>query len=149
MKRISLKEYFTVIGLERDRTVDRRFDHVREDIQSLKGYVNALRQSDKEYLGSLAAEREKAIEKYEVGAKQWRDQANEWRMAMQDREARFVGNGAFDALKEQVTDLTKRYERSDGKGEGVDKGHTDYRLVIAIVIAAMGVVFGIMEKFGK
>jgi hypothetical protein len=77
---VSLKEY-----------IDRRFDDQEKAVQA------ALMAADKGVSAALASA-EKAVDKAEVGAERWRNAANEWRGALNDRERDFLTRREFYAM---------------------------------------------------
>lgn len=101
----------------------------------------------KEYFEKILAEKDKAINialsaaKEAVGvaeknAEKWRDQANEWRGAMNDREKNFMQRSEFLAYKEAAEKAhiveKERADRTQGKSEGYTR-YTGY-IISAILI---------------
>lgn len=74
--------------------------------------VNAALAAQEKAVNAALAASEKAVSVAETNAEKWRDNANEWRGAMSDREARFVTTTEFNLLKE-------RLDRSEGSGHGM------------------------------
>lgn len=71
-----------------------------------------------------------ATEKAEEQAEQWRANANEWRQAMTDREARFATAEALGAL-------TSRLDRIEGRTSGLGQG---IAWLVAAVMGAAAIV---------
>lgn len=94
-----------------------------------KAVKEALAAQEKAVNAALAAS-EKAVSVAETNAEKWRSNANEWRSAMTDREARFVSQAEYSLLKERMD-----------KGEGGSKGMRDlWGWIAAGVMAAIAVV---------
>ena len=74
---VSLKEYFEKILVEKDRALN----------------------------AALAAAKE-AVQIAETNAEKWRNQANEWRGAMNDREKKFITRGELWAAVIALAGLT-------------------------------------------
>lgn len=93
-------------------TADLVLEHVRTMIDANdRRYMDRFESSEKAVNAALAAS-EKAVSVAETNAEKWRDNANEWRGAMTDREARFVSHTEFGLLKE-------RLDRAEGGGKGM------------------------------
>lgn len=77
MNDVSLKDY-----------VDKRFEDQDKAVQA------ALASAEKA-VGAALVSSEKAVDKAEVSAERWRNNANEWRGAMSDRERDFLTRKEF------------------------------------------------------
>jgi hypothetical protein len=55
----------------------------------------------------------------------------------------------YDAMNSTVTNLSSRLDRGEGRDAGVDKNKTDIRVWFLAAIAAISVIFVIIDKFGK
>ena len=75
-----------------------------------KAVKDALAAQEKAVNAALAAS-EKAVLVAENNAQKWRENANEWRSAMTDREQNFTSRGEFGLLKER---LDTHHGNSDG-----------------------------------
>jgi hypothetical protein len=76
-------------------------------IPALKQHFEALRVADAAAIAAALAAAEKAVNVAEVNAERWRNSANEWRAAMDDRERRFAQR---DAVSTDVTNLQKQLD---------------------------------------
>jgi len=96
-----------------------------------------------DFFAALAAA-EKAVQVAEVNSEKWRANANEWRMAMGDREEHFVKKENFDTtfqnLAKDIKELKERLDVSTGKGQGYEK-------VWGWIVAAAG-SGGVLAYFG-
>lgn len=83
-----------------------------------KAVSAALASAEKAVSAALAAQ-EKATDKYEREVKEWRAASNEWRDAMNDREAKFISQDAYDAahgpVVRDVEDLKLSREHDRGR----------------------------------
>jgi len=99
-----------------DRRYEDRFAAQEKSVHdafaaSEKAVNAALAAQEKAVTAALAAS-EKAVSVAETNAEKWRDNANEWRGAMTDREAKFITTTEFGLLKERI-------DRSEGSGRGM------------------------------
>jgi len=95
------------------------------DTVTLREYVEALFEAaDKAVKAALAAQEretaaaflaaEKAIHKSDVNAEKWRENANEWRASMLDRETKFASRAEMEAeLKATRVEIASLKERLD------------------------------------
>jgi acyl-CoA reductase-like NAD-dependent aldehyde dehydrogenase len=84
-------------------------DYQDWSIPALKVYFEALRAADAAAISAALSAAEKAVQVAEVNAERWRNSANEWRAAMDDRERRFAQRDAMETadrnLQGQIDDL--------------------------------------------
>ncbi len=134
-----------LIGVDKSWTPEIVRDHLTAlIIANDKRYEDKFAASDKAVLSALAAQEkavnaalaasEKAVLVAENNAEKWRANANEWRGAMGDRERNFAQKSDLDALKE-------RMDRDMGEKKGDDKHTENSRANIAIVVAAIVLLF--------
>jgi hypothetical protein len=78
-------------------------------ISALKEHFEALRAADAAAISAALMAAEKAVNVAEINAERWRNSANEWRAAMDDRERRFAQRDAMESadknLQSQIDDL--------------------------------------------
>lgn len=125
---VSLKEY-----------VDRRFEEQDKAVQA------ALASAEKAVKAALDSS-EKAVDKAEGNAEKWREQSNEWRGAMSDRERNFMPRTEFIAFKENndkvVADILKSRDTGAGRSGGFSAGWGylvgGLGLIITIILALSG-----------
>jgi hypothetical protein len=88
------RELTTLVNERGDRekalAVERDRRYTERSSQQDKAVVDALAAAEKAVNAALVAA-DKAVEKEQLNAEKWRNSANEWRQAMNDRETRFLG----------------------------------------------------------
>jgi hypothetical protein len=106
-------------------------------IETIKEHFEKLlAEKDKAINLALAAAKE-AVGVAEKNAEKWRDNANEWRGAMVDRENKFMGRSEFIAYKESTERaLAVQKERGD-KGEGRGEVWGKFAGWIAAIVIAL------------
>ena len=82
-----------------------------------KAVAAALAAAEKAVNAALAAQ-EKAVALAERNAEKWRESANEWRDAMDDRETRFVKVGEYSLALLQIKEIKEALALSSGRGQG-------------------------------
>jgi len=101
-------------------------------IETLKAIVDErdlrytqLAEAKEKAIGAALAAAEKAVQVAEVNSEKWRANANEWRLAMDDREALFVKKETFEGmlagLTKDIRELKERMDVSQGRGQGYEK----------------------------
>ena len=95
------------------------------NVATLKEYLEEkIRLQDKAFTVALLSA-EKAVAIADNNAEKWRDNANEWRGAMGDREEKFVQkehlNPMLQGLQKEVDELKTYVNQSTGKTMGYDK----------------------------
>lgn len=105
---VSLREY-----------IDRRFEDQDKAIQ-------AALAAAKEAVGAALVASEKAVDKAEVTNVKWRENSNEWRGAMSDREKDLTSRVEFAAFKDSIektlSDLIKTRDTNQGRSTGLSSG---------------------------
>jgi hypothetical protein len=112
--------------------------------ENLKEHFEGLRKADKDAIDAalVAADKynaaqllsqQRAVEKAENESKEWRNNANEWRGAMSDREKNF-------ATKADVITLKERADLEQGKSHGLSQGW-------GIIIGVVGLIGGLIGIF--
>jgi hypothetical protein len=106
--------------LSRDKD---RLDGLRDADQ--KAVTAALAAAEKAVGAALAAA-EKAVTKAEDNAEKWRTNANEWRGAMNDREADFIRKQQYISdivnIQSNIKDLKEGSDINKGSGIGLHQG---------------------------
>lgn len=115
-------------------------------VDTLKEHVEKiLVEKDKAINLALAAAKE-AVSVAEANAEKWRDNANEWRGAMTDREKNFATKTELNDYKESTEKALKvEKERSDigqGRGVGLSAGW-------GYLIAATGLIATVLAIFSR
>jgi len=129
---------------------------------SIESYIDRLNKAHAELHGAHAQAHERehhdqmvALEKAELGNKEWRSAANEWRGAMQDRESRFALRSEVEALEKRldaledanikrVTEEGQRIvlEAEEKRHEERRQGSMQWRIGIVVgVISASAAIF--------
>lgn len=136
----SLRREMTSIMNERDRRYTERSS------QQDKAVVDALAAAEKAVNAALVAA-DKAVNKEETNAQVWRNSANEWRQAMNDRETRFLGKD--EAAR--VTKIEKAGATAVGRQEGISSAEavqirqrTDRTNQTMVLLFAMSTLVGIV-----
>lgn len=147
MTDIPLKEHLEALAAERDKRYDER-------AAAQDKAVTAALAAQKEAVAAALAAADKAVEKAEANAEKWRENANEWRGAMDDLHRNLPTRREVEAglapLVAQVETLT-RYMTSQQGGTAVTdrrKGiSTQWQLVLFSAVIAL-VVFAANGKLG-
>jgi hypothetical protein len=104
-----------------------------------KAVEKALAGQEKAVTAALASQ-EKAVAIAEENSKLWRQSANEWRGAMNDREGNFVKVGEYGLLLTQVKELRDAMSQSMGRGQGWASGWQILLGLAALVGVAVAMV---------
>lgn len=116
-------------------------DYVESRIDDLDKRLTGLILSQKEAVEIAFASSEKAVVVAENNAERWRENANEWRSAMSDREREFVRQvqhqTEVNGLRKDVQDLKERVDKGEGTGAGLRAG---WGYLVAVIVAAAAVV---------
>jgi hypothetical protein len=144
----SLRREMTSIMNERDRRYTERSS------QQDKAVVDALAAAEKAVNAALVAA-DKAVNKEETNAQVWRNSANEWRQAMNDRETRFLGKDEAALMVQGITDRVTKIEKAGatavGRQEGISSAEavqirqrTDRTNQTMVLLFAMSTLVGIV-----
>jgi hypothetical protein len=91
---------------------------------------------------------EKAIGKAEANAEKWRDNSNEWRTAMNDREIKFATKSEVTAelatLQSEIANLNVRSSGNIGVQEGTKQGKEESRGSLLAVVIIMGTLISLI-----
>jgi hypothetical protein len=102
-------------------------------------YTQLAAASEKAISAALAAA-EKAVSVQETNSLKWRESANVWRDAMNDRETQFVKTDNFRTTIENITkdikELKSRIDLHDGKGVGLNQ----LWIIIVAAISTLGIL---------
>ncbi len=98
----------------------------------------ALIAQEKAVQAALAAA-DKAVLKAEEGAQLWRQQSNEWRGAMDDRERSFIPRTEFALAISTLNEKVERLEKNSTISSSIKQGGAE---AIAYVIAIGGIAIG-------
>jgi hypothetical protein len=105
----------------------------------------------KEHFETLLAEKDKAVnialnaakeavQVAEKNAEKWRDNANEWRGAMTDREKTFLAKSEFTTYKEATEKAMEAEKERGDKGEGRKAGIAQFIGWIVAAVAILGFI---------
>jgi hypothetical protein len=99
-------------------TIDERDKLYNERSATGKTAVDAALKSAETAVNSAFAASEKAIVKSDANAEKWRENANEWRAAMMDRETKFASRIEMDtelkSLRTEIASLSKDRDVAHG-----------------------------------
>lgn len=107
-----------------------------------KAVVAALAGQQREVLAALSSQ-EKAVSIAEANSKSWRENANEWRGAMTDRESNFVKVGEYQLLLTQVKEMRDSLAMIAGRGQGWASG---WQILLGLA-ALVGVAVAMIVAF--
>ncbi len=107
-------------------------------VQTLKEYVEKLREADSKAVAAALASAERAVEKAEINAERWRSQANEWRGAMNDRERVLMPRSEAEV---RLAILEKAINNQTGRASGANA----LWIIIAGAIGVAGVVVALLR----
>jgi len=115
------------------------------NVLSLKEHFEKiLSEKDKAINIALAAAKE-AVGVAQANADKWRDNANEWRGAMTDREKTFMPRSEFEAYRKS-TEVALALERSRAdKGEGKGSGFSDSWKILLGILSGAAIIYGFMR----
>ena len=106
----------------------------RSALEALVGAERDTRQAamsaQEKAVAAALASQQRAVELAEVMAQRWREQANEWRSAMSDRERHFATMATTSALEKRLDSLEK----------GRDEGQGAWKYLTAFVGLAVGLI---------
>jgi len=133
---------------EADKRNNERFIALRSEMTSAnnaaKDAVAAALTAQKEAVAAALSAAEKAVGVAEVNAEKWRDNANEWRGSMNDRESRFAQADLVDARFAAVTEKIDALSGFMAAQQGARTGTLDARAllfgvlgIVVIVVAAL------------
>jgi hypothetical protein len=124
-EKVSLKEHFEKILAEKDKYLER-----------------VLIEKDKALSAALSTAKE-AVAVAEKNAEKWRDNANEWRGAMNDKDKLLMQRAEFSTFKEgyekEMDELKTRSDKGEGKSEG-------YAKFLGWILAAIAIAAFIIDK---
>ncbi len=108
--------------------------------------IHALR----ELMDERFAASENAISKADLNLEKWRANANEWRSAMVDREARFASRveteAEFRALRTEIASLKESRSTDRGRSAGGQALWSALLAVAAILIALATLVLSVLRQ---
>jgi len=84
------------------------------NFDTLKQHFDALREADKEAVKAALAAAEKAVEKADDNGEKWRENANEWRGAMNDRERNLMPRPEAESRLATQDLLLRELKENDG-----------------------------------
>ncbi len=109
------------------------------DKVSLREYVDAMFAEREKAVSAALAAAEKAVTKAEVNAEKWRENANEWRGAMSDRDRELPSRREVNAeilrIEALIAPLTRMSNNTEGRREGVSLSAVVTLAVATVVVA--------------
>lgn len=97
-------------------TVDTLHSHLVGIMDEREKRAVELAKAQKEALDAALAAKDKAVDKSEADAQKWRDNANEWRAAMTDKDKLYMTKEMADS---QFASLNKRLDLYEGSRTGM------------------------------
>jgi hypothetical protein len=95
-------------------------------IETLYVHFTALMSEHEKAVKAALASSETAVNKAEYNSEKWRDSANEWRQAMDDREVKFMPRteytSAHQALIDRLGAMESRITKIESTGAGLKQG---------------------------
>lgn len=119
---------------------------------SSKTAVEAALKAAETLTNASFAASEKAIGKADANAEKWRENANEWRAAMQDREVKFAGRVEMDNEFKNLRNELMSLKESRAEGGGRHSGSAAVWGYVISAIAVLGSLFTAaiaLYKMGK
>lgn len=112
---VTLREFIERVMDERDRLYDTRF-------AASKTAVDAALAAQEKATNAAFLASEKAITKADANAEKWRENANEWRASMLDREVKFASRPEMEAemkgMRAELSSLKESRDKGDGRASG-------------------------------
>jgi hypothetical protein len=112
---VPVREFIERVMDERDRLYDTRF-------AASKTAVDAALAAQEKATNAAFLASEKAITKADVNAEKWRENANEWRASMLDREIKFASKAEMEAelkaIRSEISGLRESRAQSAGHTGG-------------------------------
>jgi hypothetical protein len=146
-KLAGLKEVLHAAMATLRATIDERDKLYNERSLTGKTAVDAALKSAETAVNSAFAASEKAIVKSDVNAEKWRENANEWRAAMMDRESKFAPRAEVDteikSLRHEMQSLKESRAESTGERRQHVETRTNWLAILSLVgflITAIGFV---------
>lgn len=157
---VPLREYIERILEERRHRYDVELTGIRDTIGSLAASVQAgMVAQDKAVSAALAAN-DRAVEKAEANAEKWRENANEWRGAMSDRERNLMPRTESERMNKTLVDTVEQLNKtmsekigelrtwgSEGYGKhaGISQVWGIIAVAVPILVAVVALVVAIVK----
>ena len=133
----ALKELLLAKIAAVEDTVNRNDTLYTERDVSRRTAVEAALKASQIGIEAAFAASEKATSKSDINAEKWRENANEWRAAMMDREIKFAPRTEVDNelrnLRTEMVLVKENQDQGKGKGEGIG-------LAWAVALAVVGLL---------
>ena len=108
-------------------------------------FERILVEKDKALNAALASSKEQ-VSVAEKNAEKWRDNANEWRAAMTDREKTFMRISEFNIYKDSAEKALQAEKGRGDKSEGKQSGINQF---VGWLVAAAAISGFLLEHFKK
>ena len=119
-----------------------------QDDVSLREHLLAIMNEREKSVAQALAAATIATDKAEQNAERWRQSANEWRAAMDDRERKFVQVDVFTeavrGLRAELATAVEYINQNKGKGMGINAGWLYLIGGISAIGAIVTVITGII-----
>lgn len=127
------------------KVMDERDKLYKERAEGSKTAVDAALKAADTFNSANSMASEKAVTKSELNAEKWRDNANEWRGAMIDRESKFASRVEVD---NEIRNMAKEIASlRETRSEGTGKTHTVDRLggIVGWIVATAIALFAALK----
>jgi len=112
-------------------------------IETLYVHFTSLMEEHEKAVKAALAAAETAVNKAEYNSEKWRDSANEWRQAMDDREVKFLPRteytAAHQALIDRIGMLENRVTKNEGTGQGLKQGWSFLVAGVGLILVLLGI----------
>jgi DNA repair exonuclease SbcCD ATPase subunit len=120
---------------------DKRYD---ERAKAQDTAVSAALAAQQEAVAAALAASDKAVDKAEINAEKWRDQANEWRGAMSDRDRELPSRRELEALltglQSSIGEIKQDMERLKGERKAMKETRERVDITTGQIIAVTAVI---------
>lgn len=128
---VTILDHVVALLAEMDLRYQQRFDAQGQALTA------ALLSAEKAVQTALTAA-EKAVAKAETATEKRFEGVNEFRQALSDQTSTFPSRAELDSLRERVTDLATRMDKTEGRSTGLSEGTKLLLQLGGFLIAAIG-----------
>jgi len=100
-------------------------------------------------VNAALASSDKAISVASVIAEKWRENANEWRGAMEDKDKTYATLVMFIALTKELDALTSRFNKGESTAQGAHQGTSRIGATILYILTAASLILSVFTFFRK
>lgn len=144
----TIKQHYDSILSDMQASNDRRFAASEKAVDvallAAEKAVTTAFASQKEAVAQALVNQKEAVGVAERNAEKWRDNANEWRSAMNDREKNFMQRAEFLAYKESTEKAILMEKERNDKREGKSAGYAQF---VGWIVAGLTVIGFVLANF--